>query len=211
MIETLKTEDVRELICQLCRQFYSMGWASGTGGGISIREGDKIYMAPSGAQKERIEPDELYVLDMEENVLETPAGDYCVSACKPLFMNAYRLRNAGAVIHSHSLNAMLATLVSGNTFRVTGLEMMKGIEGMTIYDTLEVPVIANTPHESQLSNSMAQAMREFPKTQAVLVKGHGVYVWGKDWKQAKAQAECHDYLFAATVQMHHLKLMGGNP
>jgi methylthioribulose-1-phosphate dehydratase len=206
MIETLKTENVRELICQLCRQFYSLGWASGTGGGISIREGEKIYMAPSGAQKERIGPDELYVLDMEGNVLETPAGDYCVSACKPLFMNVYRLRNAGAVIHSHSLNAMLATLISGNTFRVTGLEMMKGIEGMTIYDTLEVPVIANTPHESQLSDSMAQSMREFPRTQAVLVKGHGVYVWGKDWKQAKAQAECYDYLFAAAVEMRRFSI-----
>ncbi|MBI1976308.1 MAG: methylthioribulose 1-phosphate dehydratase [Candidatus Omnitrophica bacterium] len=207
MIETLKTENIRELICQLCRQFYLLGWVSGTGGGISIRDGDRIYMAPSGVQKERIEPEDLYVLDLQGNVVEGPQyEEYCVSACKPLFMNAYHLRNAGAVIHSHSLNAMLATLISGEVFRVTGLEMMKGIEGMNIDDTLEVPVIGNTPHESQLTDSMARAMREFPKTQAVLVKGHGVYIWGKDWKQAKTQAECYDYLFAAAVQMRRLQL-----
>lgn len=206
-MRTLKAEEnIRELVCQLCRQFYDLGWVSGTGGGISIREGERIYMAPSGIQKERIEPEDLYVLDREGNVLEEPQGDYCISACKPLFMNAYRLRDAGAVLHNHSLNAMLATLISGLTFRVTGLEMMKGIEGIGIYDTLEVPIIENTPHESQLADAMAEAIQEFPRTQAVLVKGHGVYVWGRDWKQAKAQAECYDYLFAAAVQMRRLGL-----
>lgn len=32
----------------------------------------------------------------------------------------------------------------------------------------------------------------------------GVYVWGKDWIQAKTQAECYDYLFEAAVKMAQL-------
>lgn len=48
------------------------------------------------------------------------------SECGPLFMNAYRLRNAGAVIHSHSKAVVIATLVyPGNEFIVTHLEMIK--------------------------------------------------------------------------------------
>jgi hypothetical protein len=34
--------------------------------------------------------------------------------------------------------------------------------------------------------------------------GPGVYVWGKDWIQAKTQAECYDYLFEAAVKMAQL-------
>lgn len=34
----------------------------------------------------------------------------------------------------------------------------------------------------------------------------GVYVWGKDWIQAKTQAECYDYLFEAAVKMRGLGL-----
>ena len=34
----------------------------------------------------------------------------------------------------------------------------------------------------------------------------GVYVWGKDWIQAKTQAECYDYLFEAAVRMHGMGL-----
>lgn len=42
-------------------------------------------------------------------------------------MQAYELRAAGAVIHSHSLNALLATLIdpTATEFTVTNLEMIK--------------------------------------------------------------------------------------
>lgn len=39
------------------------GWVSGTGGGISVKAGDKIVMAPSGVQKERMKPADMFVLD----------------------------------------------------------------------------------------------------------------------------------------------------
>lgn len=50
------------LIPELCQLFYSLGWVTGTGGGMTIRNDDKIYIAPSGVQKERIKPTDLFVL-----------------------------------------------------------------------------------------------------------------------------------------------------
>ncbi|ONH65521.1 Methylthioribulose-1-phosphate dehydratase [Cyberlindnera fabianii] len=44
------------LICELCRLFYSNGWVTGTGGGISIRSSNLIYIAPSGVQKGENDP-----------------------------------------------------------------------------------------------------------------------------------------------------------
>lgn len=200
----MSAEDPRELICELCRLFYGQGWVSGTGGGISIRDGERIFMAPSGVQKERLQPRDLFVLDASGAVIEAPQGGARLSACAPLFMNAFELRGAGAVLHSHSVNAMLATLTDGDEFRVTHLEMMKGIRDTGYHDQLVVPIIENTAHECDLADSMAEAMRAYPKSDAVLVRRHGVYVWGKDWVQAKTQAECYDYLFAAAVKMRQL-------
>ncbi len=34
--------------------------------------------------------------------------------------------------------------------------------------------------------SMAQVMMQYPETCAVLVRRHGVYVWGDTWQQAKS-------------------------
>jgi methylthioribulose-1-phosphate dehydratase len=202
---------VRQLVCDLCRHFYDLGWASGTGGGISIREGDSIYMAPSGVQKERLRPDDIFRLDRTGAVVSAPANGLKLSACAPLFLHAYKLRDAGAVLHSHSLNAFLATTVFGDAFRVTDMEMMKGIDGVGAFDALEVPIIENTAQECDLADSLADAIRSHPKTQAVLVRRHGVYVWGRDWAQAKTQAECYDYLFNAAVRLRQLGIDPSKP
>jgi len=205
MITTESVEGPRDIICDLCRQFYSQGWVSGTGGGISVREDDRIYIAPSGVQKERLRPEDLFVLDLDGEVVERPADPALkVSACAPLFLEAFQRRGAGAVIHSHSIHAMLATLVFGDALRVTHLEMMKGLEGVGYHDELVVPIIENTAHECDLADTMAEAMQAHPQTHAVLVRRHGVYVWGRDWVQAKTQAECLDYLFEAAVRMKQL-------
>jgi methylthioribulose-1-phosphate dehydratase len=196
--------EARVLIVELCRQFYDQGWVSGTGGGISIRAENRIVMAPSGVQKERLSPDELFVLDLEGKVIERPPEPFKLSACAPLFMHAFHKRNAGAVLHSHSVNAMLATLIYERAFLVTHLEMMKGITGVGYHDELVVPIIENTAHECDLADSMAAAMDAYPSAHAVLVRRHGVYVWGDDWVRAKTHAECYDYLFDAAVRMHRL-------
>ena len=205
----MESTSAPELICELCRQFYDQGWVSGTGGGISIRTDDTIYLAPSGVPKERIQPEDLFVLDRSGDILERPKTEGLKpSECQSLFFNAYTLRDAGAVLHSHSLNAMLVTLLFDDVFRVTHLEMMKGITGLGYHDTCEIPIINNTAYESQLTESMAEAMEAYPQSHAVLVRRHGIYVWGKTWKEAKKHAECYDYLFGAAIAM---KKMGIDP
>ena len=63
--------------------------------------------------------------------------------------------------------------------------MIKGVRvggmkaPMSYLDTLEVPIIENTPNEEDLKDSMADAMRRYPDAAAVLVRHHGIYVWGK--------------------------------
>ena len=202
-----KSTSPRALIVELCRQFYAQGWVSGTGGGISLRQDGRVYLAPSGVQKERIQENDLYVLDEAGEVLEHPASaGLKPSACQPLFFNAFRIRNAGAVLHSHALPAMLVTLLYGEAFECSELEMIKGIEGHGYYDRLTVPIIENTAHECDLADSMARAIEANPRSHAVLVRRHGVYIWGRDWVQAKTHAECYHYLFDAAVQMSKLGL-----
>ncbi|KAH6942776.1 hypothetical protein HPB50_010247 [Hyalomma asiaticum] len=206
-------EHPRNLIPELCRQFYDLGWVTGTGGGISIRHGHEIYIAPSGVQKERIAAEDLFVQDMDERFLSGPPPHKKLrkSECTPLFMNAYTMRGAGAVIHSHSKAAVLATLLyPGPEFRITHQEMIKGIKkgqsGISYrYDEeLVVPIIENTPFERDLKESMRSAMEQYPDTCAVLVRRHGVYVWGDSWQRAKTMCECYDYLFDMAVQMKRL-------
>ena len=128
------------------------------------------------------------------------------SECSSLFLKAIQLRNAGAVIHSHSINAVMATLLFEAEFSVSHLEMIKGIDGMGYHDRLVVPIIDNTARECDLADAMGEAIIAYPESNAVLVRRHGVYVWGHDWVRAKTQAECYDYLFRAAVEMRRMGL-----
>lgn len=211
----MSNEEARALICELARSFYELGWASGTGGGICIRTGEQVVMAPSAVQKERMRPEQMFVLALDGSVVSRPADPALrPSECSSLFLKAINLRGAGAVIHSHSIHAVLATLLFEHEFAVSHLEMIKGIEGMGYHDRLVVPIIENTARECDLAEAMEEAILAYPETHAVLVRRHGVYVWGEDWVQAKTQAECYDYLFRAAVEMRRLGIpttMQGDP
>lgn len=193
------------LICDLARSFYALGWVSGTGGGICIRDGEHVLIAPSGVQKERMQPDQMFTIALDGAIVNRPADETLrPSECSSLFLKAINLRGAGAVIHSHSMSAMAATLLFDKEFSISHLEMIKGIQGMGYADTLVVPIIENTARECDLADALEEAILQYPKTFAVLVRRHGVYVWGADWIRAKTHAECYDYLFRAAVEMRRM-------
>ncbi|MFS7932414.1 putative acireductone synthase [Helianthus anomalus] len=135
------------------------------------------------------------------------------SYCAPLFMKAYIMRNAGAVIHSHGMESCLVTMLDplAKKFRITHMEMIKGIQGHGYYDELVVPIIENTAHERELTEALAAAIEAYPKTTAVLVRNHGIYVWGDSWISAKTQSECYNYLFEAAIKLHQLGLDWSTP
>lgn len=225
-------QDPKLLIPELCNHFYHLGWASGTGGGLSIRQNGLIYCAPSGVQKERIKSKDMFVLDDKTGqVLERPKDSRLkCSECLSLFKVAFELRDAGCCIHSHSINANLITAlyseeyasyqrrispsINGNSsakertkeFRVKNQEMIKGIKigssdkNLNYNDTLVVPIIDNVLYERDLAGAMREAVSNYPESNAVLVRNHGVYIWGKTWQEAKSMAECYDYLFKLNLE-----------
>ncbi|KAL2327636.1 hypothetical protein Fmac_021063 [Flemingia macrophylla] len=226
-LEGKAVKETRALISELCRHFYSLGWVSGTGGSITIKVHDHsipkphqlILMSPSGVQKERMEPEDMYVLSPNGSVLSAPSPKpyphkppKC-SDCGPLFMKAYEMCDAGAVIHSHGIESCLVTMLNplAKEFRITHMEMIKGIKGHGYYDELVVPIVENTAYEYELTDSLAKAIEAYPKTTAVLVRNHGIYVWGDSWISAKTQAECYHYLFDAAIKLHQLGLDWSTP
>jgi methylthioribulose 1-phosphate dehydratase/enolase-phosphatase E1 len=55
-----------------------------------------------------------------------------------------------------------------------------------------------------LADQLEVALAKYPKCNAVLVRRHGVFVWGDSWEQAKTQMESFDYLFQAVVELRKI-------
>lgn len=72
-----------------------------------------------------------------------------------------------------------------DNFSSQGIQNQKLMRNYRYDEKLVVPIIENVPFEEDLRDSLAEALEKYPETCAVLVRRHGVYVWGNSWQHAK--------------------------
>ncbi|CCE61563.1 hypothetical protein TPHA_0A04880 [Tetrapisispora phaffii CBS 4417] len=206
------------LICTLCEQFYHNNWCTGTAGGISIKHSkyDHIYVAPSGVQKEKMKKEDLFVLNHDGSKILRSPKFYKPSDCTPLFKACFNVKNAGAIIHTHSQHAVICSLIFKDEFRISNIENIKAIPSgktdpvtgksiaLSYFDTLKIPIIENMAHENELVDSFHEVFKKYPHTTALIVRRHGIFVWGPTIEKAKIFNEAIDYLMELAIKMYQL-------
>jgi methylthioribulose-1-phosphate dehydratase len=194
--------DLRESVCELLRLFYQRGWVSGTGGGICALEAPgRLLLAPTAVHKERVRPEDLFVVDTETGrVIEHPAdASLRPSECGDIFRAIISRRGARSVVHSHALEAVLVCDGYADAIEIRRLEMLKGIPGVSNTDTHLVPIVDNTPREPELTADVERVLADprFAASHAISVRDHGAYIWGADLWEAKKHTEVYHFLFEA--------------
>ena len=92
------------------------------------------------------------------------------------------------IFHSHSVLAVLASLLEADTvgeFSASHLQMVKAMPGHKWSDTLRLPIIKNQDTEDGIAVELEVAVRDNPGVDALLIRGHGLYVWASSWRAAK--------------------------
>ncbi len=93
-------EKVRNEVVLFGKKLLCKGLVAGTGGNLSIREGDLLAVSPSGVEYETMTPEDVVVADMNGNVIE---GSLKPSSETPLHLAIYSSRgDISAVVHTHS-------------------------------------------------------------------------------------------------------------
>ena len=203
---------------------HARGWCDGTGGNFSCvlqRDPLHLLMAPSGVDKGQVQPADLIVVDAAGQVLE---GRGKASAETALHLEIVGRCGAGAVLHTHS---QAATLLSRRALadprlgpdsepkpdgvvRVEGLEMLKGLEGISTHATsIEIPVLANDQNLPRLSQRAGPLLGEAP--QGLLIAGHGLYAWGPSLSQAIRHLEILEFLLEQTWRQLLLDALMARP
>ncbi|VDK61187.1 unnamed protein product [Cylicostephanus goldi] len=68
-------------------------------------------------------------------------------------------------------------------------------------DILTIPIIENQTKEEHLLPALDECLKANQRACAVLVRNHGLFVWGTTWEKAKIMAECIDYLLDLAIDM----------
>lgn len=177
------------------------GWMRGTSGNLSeVLERSPMALAvtSSGVDKGMLSATDVVVVDGRGEVIEIAGLEpRKPSAEAGLHARIASVTGAGAVVHVHALNAVVAAHRWPDGVPLQDVEMLKGIGRDAHDDLVVVPVIANSQDMGELGDRFVSAHR--PDVPAMIVAGHGMYVWGDDLTQARHYTESIEWLLSYAI------------
>ncbi len=200
MLERLKKE-VFEANLQLVQEkLVILTW--GNASGID-RESNLVVIKPSGVPYHKLKVRDMVVVDMDGKIIE---GDLKPSVDLPIHLAIYRnIPNAGGVVHTHS------------HFATCWAQARKPIPclGTTHADYFfgDIP-LTEMPNTEDYENSIGQQIIKcilqngVERCKAVLVPGHGPFVWGENVEKSVETAFVLEQL--AEMAYHTIMINEGN-
>jgi len=187
------------------RHMERKGWLPATAGNLSRRlEDGRIAITRSGGHKGYLTPEQVIEVGLDGRAVWQ--GDR-PSAETLLHCQLYAHDRAiGAVLHGHSVAATVLSMLTGDgasEIVLEGYEVLKVFEGQRTHDVaLSLPVFANDQDIARLSGEVAPFLGMMPL--GYVIRGHGVYVWGKDMMTALARLEGLEFLLACALERRKL-------
>jgi methylthioribulose-1-phosphate dehydratase len=189
-----------EVLAAESARFASFGWMRGTSGNLSMvvaRDPLRLAVTASGLDKGSLTGSDVVVVAEDGSAVDDSGRRPSAEAA--LHARVARLTGAGAVVHVHTVDAVVAGRRWPDGIKFEGLEMLKGIgvpaEGVQV----TLPVIANSQDMGVLGDRLEAAMD--PRVPAVVVADHGLYAWGDDAMRARHHTEVVQWLLEFSVRL----------
>lgn len=183
----------------------AQGWCPATGGNFSVRLGEEsALITASGFHKGQLTPEQLLEvgLDGQPRTLELKP-----SAETLLHLRLYQLDPAiGAVLHTHSVaSTVLSRLEPGPWLTLSGYEMQKSLSGNHTHEaSIRIAILDNAQDMTLLADELSRRWRSEPLQWGFLVRGHGLYIWGREMNEARRHLEGLEFLLACELELRRL-------
>jgi len=164
-----RQDDPRQALALYYRLLRQNGYNDSHSGNASVRDGNTIWVTPTGACADTLQADALIACRPGEPI---PAG---ASLDAPLHLAVQACRSdVGAVLHSHGHHAVGLTLKGGDF-------VPPDFEGSLYFGRVPVLDVPYDRYVEQAPDQVAAALREAP---VCIVRGHGLYARGETLDRA---------------------------
>lgn len=189
-----------------CHWIGEKGWCPATGGNMSLRlDNQRCLVTESGKDKGSLTETDFLLVETATN--HVPSGR-TPSAETGLHTLIYRLYpQIGAVLHTHSVNAtVLSRVERSDGLVLQGYEMQKSLGGQSSHlDSVIIPIFDNDQDIPRLAARVAAYAEVTPLQYGFLVRGHGLYCWGRQVAEARRHLEGLEFLFLCELQRRLLE------
>ncbi len=195
--EILQVQQLKQELIDLGIFAAKRNWVPATSGNFSQRiDQDNFIISASGPDKGSLTLDNFVILPITQDDLSTVQPK--PSAETLLHSYLYRFSpKIGAVAHVHSALSVLVSMHSeSEELLLTGYELLKAIGSNTSHEVkVRLPIFNNTQDIESLAREVQSYMQEEnPDIYAYLIRGHGIYVWGRDVIELRRHLEAFDSL-----------------
>jgi methylthioribulose-1-phosphate dehydratase len=197
--------EVAPLLADVGRFLHARGWAFATSGNFSAllgREPLRVAISRSGVDKGRLSASDFLEVDGTGIVV---GGEGRPSAETVVHLAIVGERGAGAVLHTHSVWNTLVSEAAGDEGGVAlkGYEMLKGLAGVATHEHREwVPIIDNTQDYDEMTRDVKAVLALNAQAHALLLRGHGLYTWGRDLEEARRHVEVLEFLLEVEGRLY---------
>jgi methylthioribulose-1-phosphate dehydratase len=194
------TEKAQQLI-EAGRFIDKKGWVPATSGNFSARLSDNsIAITVSGKHKGHLCNDDIMLIDMSGQSLDGQKP----SAETLLHTGIYkRFPNVQAVLHPHSLNAVLISRLFQNEIVLRNYELLKALQNINTHETETIiPVFQNDQNITRLASQVDHYLDKNALIHAYIIAGHGFYTWGDSVADALRHIEALEFLFECEIRLY---------
>ncbi|SNC75428.1 methylthioribulose-1-phosphate dehydratase [Marinobacter sp. es.048] len=202
MFDVTRYAVAADAILEAGRFLYQQGWSPATSSNYSARiDAEHIAITVSGRHKGQLGAGDVMVVDLAGRPIQS---DCCSSAETRLHTVLYEIfPGVGAVLHTHSVKATVLSrlLEPGQPLALEGYELQKAFTGVETHESvLTVPVFDNTQDIDALAEHTREWFREHPGQPGYLIRGHGLYTWGKTMADCLRHVEAFEFLFECELE-----------
>lgn len=201
MVGTTELDEKADELCRLGRLFGERQWCLATSGNFSVRiDAARCLITRSGTDKARLSREDLMICNLDGLPADSTLQP---SAETPLHTCLYRHDPAiGAVLHTHSATTTVLSRALNSSLELHGFEMQKAFEGIRSHlESLAVAVLDNNQDMAALAVAVDRQLKVCSlAVPGFLVRGHGLYAWGKDLSAAQRHVEGFEFLMACIWQ-----------
>lgn len=178
----------------------TLGLAPATSGNYSMRlEDGTMAITVSGAHKGQLHSNQI----MRATLEGVPLEDKKPSDETLLHVGLYRaFPHVNAILHTHSVPCVVLTrkMKDAQFLELEGYEMLKAYSGIKTHEvTVRLPIFENTQDIAELSRRVEPVLLSAPLS-AYLIRGHGLYGWGKDMREAERVIEATEVLLECELR-----------
>jgi ribulose-5-phosphate 4-epimerase/fuculose-1-phosphate aldolase len=169
-----------ENLCEVADGLYGRGYAFGSTGNVSVREGGRVWITPTGESLKGLRPERLACVSLEGESLNEnrPSKEF------PFHLAVYKQReDARAVVHLHATYSVALSCLES-------FDPENPLPPLTPYYFMRVAPLAVLPYFRPGSEGLADAVGEAAaRHNCMLLRNHGVVCAGSTLPEAVDRAE----------------------